>query len=76
LSLAGELRPVRRLASRVKAARALGFERFVGPRNESIVRNDAGDRDGPETWTAVADLRSSIRIIFGDKKVKAATLDD
>jgi hypothetical protein len=48
----------------------------VGPRNESIVRNDAGDRDGPETWTAVADLRSSIRIIFGDKKVKAATLDD
>ncbi len=76
LSLAGELRPVRRLASRVKAARALGFERFVGPRNESIVRNDAGDRDGPETWTAAADLRSSIRIIFGDKKVKAATLDD
>jgi DNA repair protein RadA/Sms len=34
LSLAAEVRPVRRLASRVKTAAGLGFTRFVGPAGE------------------------------------------
>ncbi|GHU81721.1 DNA repair protein RadA [Spirochaetia bacterium] len=31
LSLAGEVRPIRRISGRIKAARSLGFDRFLGP---------------------------------------------
>ncbi len=58
LSLAGELRPVRRLDSRVKTARGLGFERFLGPKAEK------GERDGTEKWNAHADLRAAIASLF------------
>ena len=37
LSLAAEVRPVRRLASRVKTASSLGFTRFVGPAGDEGV---------------------------------------
>jgi DNA repair protein RadA/Sms len=36
LSLAGEVRPVRRLAGRVKTAAGLGFTRFLGPAADGI----------------------------------------
>jgi DNA repair protein RadA/Sms len=35
LSLAGEVLPVRRLESRIKAAGDLGFGRFIGPKTQS-----------------------------------------
>ncbi|GHV04389.1 DNA repair protein RadA [Spirochaetia bacterium] len=49
LSLTGEIRPVRRLAGRIKTARGLGFDRFIGP------------EEGAE---AVKDIKSAVRLIF------------
>jgi DNA repair protein RadA/Sms len=44
LSLAGEVRPVRRLASRIKTAGSLGFGNFLGPRGEgSTEESSAGN---------------------------------
>jgi DNA repair protein RadA/Sms len=47
LSLAAEVRPVRRLPSRVKTAASLGFTRFVGPAGEDTAQNT-----GSKTLTA------------------------
>jgi DNA repair protein RadA/Sms len=55
LSLAGELRPVRRLAGRVKTSRSLGFDRFLGP---------VPDQASPEPLTGVGDLKSAIKALF------------
>jgi DNA repair protein RadA/Sms len=52
LSLTGEIRPVRRLAGRIKTAKGLGFERFIGP------------EEGAET---VRDIKSAVRLIFTQK---------
>jgi DNA repair protein RadA/Sms len=52
LSLTGEIRPVRRLAGRVKTAKGLGFDRFIGP------------EEGAET---VRDIKSAIKLIFAKK---------
>ena len=60
LSLAGELRPIRRMAARVKAARGLGFERFLGPRAEK------GEREAGDNWSSSADLRSAMASLFKD----------
>jgi DNA repair protein RadA/Sms len=59
LSLAGELRPIRRLAGRIKAARSLGFEDFLGP-------VDSGMETGVETagLRAIGDLKSAIKTLF------------
>lgn len=59
LSLAGEIRPIRRLSGRIKAARALGFDRFVGP------RSDGRDRGDAEKWTEASNLRGGIQALFG-----------
>ncbi|GHV80712.1 DNA repair protein RadA [Spirochaetia bacterium] len=56
VSLAGELRPIRRLAGRVKAARSLGFADFLGP-VDSGADAEAGLR-------AVGDLKSAIKTLF------------
>jgi DNA repair protein RadA/Sms len=52
LSLAGEVRSVRRLASRVKTAANLGFGNFLGPKGEGA--GAAG----------VADLKAAIKRLF------------
>ncbi len=69
LSLAGEVRPVRRIAGRVKAAAALGFDRFVGPPSESA------DTDGAR-WEKVADLKACVRQLFGERRTKRHSTDD
>jgi DNA repair protein RadA/Sms len=60
LSLAGELRPIRRLAGRIKAARSLGFEDFLGPAPDLTA--------DPSTETAglrvIGDLKSAIKTLF------------
>ncbi|MDR0377715.1 MAG: DNA repair protein RadA, partial [Spirochaetaceae bacterium] len=53
LSLAGEVRPVRRPASRVKTARNLGFTGFLGPSGEGIP-------DGASAPT----LKAAIKALF------------
>ena len=58
LSLTGEIRPVRRLASRAKTAANLGFTSFIGPEETS---SDKG-------LVTVNDIKSAIKLIFGNKK--------
>jgi DNA repair protein RadA/Sms len=53
LSLAGEVRPVRRPASRVKTAQGLGFTGFLGPAGEGI----------PE-GASVSTLKAAIKTLF------------
>lgn len=60
LSLAGEVRPVRKLALRMKTAETLGFDRFVGPvagKGESLVR-PAGSAAVGNLAAAVASMLS------------------
>jgi DNA repair protein RadA/Sms len=64
LSLAGEVRPIRRAGARVKAARGLGFARFVGPAGKT--GEEAPGSDG-ERWSAVNDLRAGISLLFAKK---------
>jgi DNA repair protein RadA/Sms len=54
LSLAGEVRPLRRLSSRLKTSRSLGFDRFIGPLPE----------DSPADWSAVRDIRAAIQTLL------------
>jgi DNA repair protein RadA/Sms len=63
LSLTGEIRPVRRLAGRLRAARALGFTRFLGP-----VPSEASP-EVPEafeggTLVPAASIQTAIRSLF------------
>jgi DNA repair protein RadA/Sms len=53
LSLAGELRPVRRVAGRVKAARNLGFDRCLAPPGEGVLPG-----------LAVKDIKEAIKLLF------------
>ncbi len=57
LSLAGEVRPVRHMRRRARAAQALGFGRVVGPREE-----------GAPEWVGVAELKDALRELFGRAK--------
>jgi DNA repair protein RadA/Sms len=63
LSLAGELRPIRRMAGRIKAARSLGFEHFLGPAEAS---ETAAPRDGAKApgFRAAGNLKSAITALF------------
>jgi len=56
LSLAGEVRPIRRLAARIKAAGSLGFTVFVGP---------AGEAPKEQGFSGVKDIKIAIKSIFG-----------
>jgi DNA repair protein RadA/Sms len=57
LSLAGEVRPVRRLPGRIKTSRSLGFEGFLGP------LPDSGD-DSIEGIMVAKDIKSAIKTLF------------
>ncbi|GHU08934.1 DNA repair protein RadA [Spirochaetia bacterium] len=68
LSLAGELRPVRRIAGRIRGAGNLGFERFAGPplpAGESLP-GEAEDSSPPAAIShiQVRDLKSAIKNLF------------
>ena len=59
LSLTGEIRPVRRLAGRVKTAVNLGFTSFLGPSPEA--------QSVPELQIA-GNIKSAIKLIYGNEK--------
>ena len=61
LSLAGEVRPLRRLDSRVKAARNLGFTGFLGP------EASAGENMPCEAFSGARDIRQAVKALFGNK---------
>jgi DNA repair protein RadA/Sms len=58
LTLAGEVRPLRRLPGRVKAAKSLGFSAFLGP------LPDGTELSGEKDYNAVKDIKSAIKAIF------------
>jgi DNA repair protein RadA/Sms len=63
LSLTGEIRPVRRVPGRVRAARSLGFTQFLGPRGSEGPRVEAGvDALPAGAYIPVADIREVIRV--------------
>ncbi|MDR1177803.1 MAG: DNA repair protein RadA, partial [Spirochaetaceae bacterium] len=62
LSLAGEVRPVRRLNTRVKTSRSLGFTRFLGPvpdsgETEAALADSAGIHK-------ITSLKNAITLLF------------
>jgi DNA repair protein RadA/Sms len=57
LSLAGEVRPLRRMAGRVKTGKSLGFDIFIGPVSDEM--NPA--------LTGVRNIKSAIRVLFTSK---------
>jgi DNA repair protein RadA/Sms len=62
LSLAGELRPIRQMRRRAKAAMALGFTRLIGPSYEALSETVAQrDLDG---WTRASDIKSALKALF------------
>jgi DNA repair protein RadA/Sms len=54
LSLAGEVRPLRRLPGRIKTSKSLGFEQFIGPVSD----------EAHYDLIAVKDIKSAIRTLF------------
>jgi DNA repair protein RadA/Sms len=58
LSLAGEVRPLRRQGGRVKAAMNLGFNSFLGP------VPDQDDSPAKAGYTGIHDIKSAIKSVF------------
>jgi DNA repair protein RadA/Sms len=54
LSLAGEVRPLRRLPGRIKTSKSLGFDRFIGPVPD----------DGATDFTAVKNIKGAIAALW------------
>ena len=61
LSLAGEVRPIRRLSSRVKAARNLGFTGFLGP---LLPAEEKAETLPPEGISAFRDIKEAVKALF------------
>jgi len=71
LSLAGELRPIRQMRRRAKAAAALGFTRLLGPPESAgdgtSVKGKAKGLESRETaeWAQEADIKDALKAVFG-----------
>jgi len=70
LSLAGEIRPVRSMDRRTKAAHQLGFVRIIGPKaveNKPEAAKAAAAAHLGQTlpWLGASSLRESLRILWG-----------
>jgi DNA repair protein RadA/Sms len=63
LSLAGELRPVRQMRRRAKAATALGFTRLIGPAYSDQGSEAGAQREG-EAWSRAADIKAALKTLF------------
>jgi DNA repair protein RadA/Sms len=76
LSLAGEVRPVRQMGKRARAAKALGFARVLGPADIKFgdredgetkpkTKTRAGAGIGSAEWVRVDSFKSAIRSLWG-----------
>ena len=74
LSLAGEVRPIRQMRRRARAATALGFTLVVGPRDSAqAAPREEGKRAAREeaaVWKEVADLAEAIKALHGKEAAK------
>ncbi len=66
VSLTGEVRPVPGLEKRVRAARELGFDRVIGPRDESVPRDEKGSEPvaSAPVFTAVSLIQEAVKTVF------------
>ena len=64
LSLAGEVRPIRRLSGRVKAARNLGFTAFFGP---SLPAEEKAESLPQESFSAFRNIKEAVKALFSLK---------
>ena len=72
LSLAGELRPVRQMAKRARAAKALGFSSVLGPAEGSATEREEGERKtapraktgAAQDWIRADSLKAFIRELW------------
>ena len=68
LSLAGEVRPIRRLPARVRTARNLGFTEFLGPASSAGTAVEAGAEVMPtEGFSAFRNVRGVVKALFSPK---------
>jgi DNA repair protein RadA/Sms len=68
LSLTGEIRPVRRLATRVKTAANMGFGSFLGPAFETDAASEHNSRPALETELRIANnIKTAIKLLFNGK---------
>ena len=76
LSLAGEVRPLRRLPGRIKTSRSLGFDQFLGPPPDAPERQTEASLQTPVRTgvkaespagvdtIAVKDIKSAVKALF------------
>jgi DNA repair protein RadA/Sms len=68
LSLAGEVRPLRRLPARVRTARNLGFTEFLGPVSSSGAPSEAEAEALPtKGFSAFRNIREVVKALFSQK---------
>jgi DNA repair protein RadA/Sms len=67
LSLAGEVRPIRRLSGRIRTSRSLGFETFLGPKPDAHA-GEAPPSAKEGGTIATGDLKSAIHALFSGAK--------
>jgi DNA repair protein RadA/Sms len=72
VSLTGEVRPVPGLEKRVRAARELGFDRVIGPRDDSVPRNEKGAEPVASApgFTAVSLIQEAVKAVFAQQAAK------
>ena len=59
LTLAGEIRPVAHIGRRVRTAREMGFENFIGP--------GSSEKETELDWRSVINIQSAINEVFSTK---------
>jgi DNA repair protein RadA/Sms len=68
LSLTGEIRPVRRPAGRIRQARGMGFNSFLGPRADDSGRQQK-EESGPDIPSAqilsAENIKEAVKLLFG-----------
>ena len=71
LSLAGEVRPLRRLSTRLRAARNLGFTEFLCPVGEAAAP-PAEEAPPLEGFSGVKDIREAVKALFAGDILSSA----
>ncbi|MDR2303864.1 MAG: DNA repair protein RadA [Treponema sp.] len=78
LSLTGEIRPVRRPAGRVRSARGMGFNGFLGPRVDDSGRQQK-EEGGADISSAqilrAGNIKEAVKLLFGLSSSKQARQD-
>lgn len=67
LSLAGEIRPVRQMGKRARAARTLNFAKVIGPGESTPAENGKREQQIDGNWLKVDSLKSALRVLWSNE---------